>query len=198
MPLKLCVFGTEVSFSFWFFAVVALFVLLGKETLVLYLILPVIIHECGHLLAMLFCRAKIHSIRLTPISVDIRRVDRDVRSHLNELVITLAGIATNMLAALVLRLFFFQSIRVMFLGAANIAVALFNLLPIGNLDGGELCRLICERLFTPRAAWYISHIMSFLVLTPLVALSVLFILRGYNFTLLLTCIYLALTVIFRE
>jgi len=198
MELRFRLGETEVSFNFWFFAIVALVLFLNQGALTLYLALPVIVHESGHLLAMACCGLRPGAVRFTAISVNIRRRDSRVYSYSQEVAVILGGVAANLLFALGLYLFFFQSLRAMFLIAANLAVAAFNILPIGNLDGGTLCRLLCDRFFSPRLALNISRGVSFFVLTPLFALSILLMLRGGgNFTLLLTCIYLTATVIFR-
>lgn len=190
----------EINFTinFWFFTMVALVLFLNKGILTLYLALPVIIHESGHLLAMACCGIKLDAVRFTAISVNIRRRDSRVQSYPKEVAVLLGGVAANLLFALGVYLFSFQSLRAMFLIAVNLAVAIFNILPIGDLDGGMLCRLLCDHFFSPRLALHISRGVSFFVLTPLFALSILLMIRGGgNFTLLLTCIYLAATVIFR-
>lgn len=196
MELRLQIGGAEVIFSFWFFAVIAVFLLLDRNVLLWYLVLPVLIHELGHFLAMALCGVRIRAIAFTPVSVNIRR--RSNISVRREVAVTLGGVAANLLASALLYLFCFQSMRVMLLLAANVAVALFNLLPVGNLDGGQLCSLLCMHFFTPRLALVISRAVSFLALTPLCAAAVLLLLRGGNFTLLLMCAYLGVTIVLRD
>lgn len=197
MHITIC--GVDISFSFWFFAVVAGFVLLDKEVLALYMALPVCIHEMGHLAAMTVCRVKVRRIRFTAFSVNILKTSTASLGYGSEIAICLAGAAANLLVGLGLYLFAFQSVRVMFLLAANLAVALFNLLPIGNLDGGEVIKLLAERFSTVQLAHSLSRLASFVILVPLFAAAIFLLLaRTHNVTLLITCVYLAVTIICRD
>lgn len=187
----------QLSFSFWFFAVVLVFTLTDRALLLLYLALPIAIHELGHFLALRACRVPVTGLSFTPFSLDLKTAPRLLLPSGQELLINLAGILANLIAAGFLYLFCFQSMRTMLLVASNIAVALFNLLPVQGLDGGEVLRLFCERRFTPRSAQILSNTVSFLVLTPLFAISIFLFLRGGNFSLMLVCLYLAAMLIFR-
>jgi len=198
LPPHLWIGNLKISFSFWFFVVVAAFLQLGMDVMVPYVVLPILVHEGGHLLAMRLYGVKVREIAFTPFSVNIRRGPGEI-SDTGEIVISLAGVCANLLAALGLYLLRFQSMRVILMIGSHLAVALFNLLPVGDLDGGEVCGCVCRRYFSPRMAYGISKTVSFLALTPLFALAILLLLRGLgNISLFLACVYLAATVIFRE
>lgn len=189
----------EVFFSFWFFAVIAAILVAGRETLALYLLLPVAIHESGHLIAMAICRVRVESVAFTAFSIDVRRSAPATAGYARDIVISLGGAAANLLAALLLYLFAFQSLRVMLLLAVNVAVALFNAIPIGSLDGGQVLRTVLERRGDLERAYKVSRICSFLLLIPLFAAAIFLLLRGEgNLSLLLACLYLAGTVIFTK
>lgn len=190
--------ATEVYLSFWFFTVMALFAASNASAFSLYIALPVLVHELGHLLAMAVCRAGISAVRFTAFGIEIQK-SKSVRiSFPCEIVISCAGIAANLIFAAGLYFFAFRSMRVMLLTAANIAVALFNLLPVGNLDGGEISRMLCERYLRPRLAYTLSRAFSFVALTPLFAASVFLLMRPErNFTLLLACACLLLDIIIK-
>lgn len=188
----------ELRFTFAFFAVVSCFVLMDRAVFALYLVLPVIIHELGHILALTLCGAGIRSVTFTAVSVDMQKKNIAGLSYKKEILINAAGILANLIVAIWLYCTAFQSVRTMFLIAANIAVAIFNLLPIGNLDGGELVRLLGERYGGVEFGHRLSWAASFMALTPLSAVAILLFLRGENITLLITCVYLALVIIKRE
>lgn len=196
--MTLQVLGVEIRFSFWFFAVIACFALLDKEVLAYYFILPIAIHEMGHLLVMAACGIGVKSVNFTAMGVDIQRL-RGRFSYGREIAVSLGGVAANAICALIFYCCLFQSMRVMFLVAANIAIALFNLAPIGNLDGGQVVRQIAERFFTPDTARWISRYCSLVVLAVLFGVAIfLAVIRYPNPTLLITCVYLAINVIFRD
>ena len=185
----------ELRFGFWFFAVIACFMLVGRAAFLWYMLLPVLIHELGHLIALLACGGGVQRVTFTAFSLDIRTKGTEGFGYGRELLVAAAGVAANLLAAAALYRFAFQSMRTMFLIAANMAVALFNLLPVGNLDGGGLLRLLAEHAGGVAFSWKISQAVSFFALVPLFAAALFVLGQGGNLTLLVTCSYLALVVI---
>lgn len=182
--------NTRITISFWFFAVISIFTATNANVLAFYFALPVIIHELGHVLALILCKAKIKSIKLSAFGMKIIKSDASLKLF-QEITISLAGVLANLLVAGVLYLHTFQSMRVMLLISANLAVALFNLLPVGDLDGGELARILSEYYLKPGLAYTLSLVFSFLALVPLFAASIyLIIAPDRNFTLMLVCCYL--------
>jgi stage IV sporulation protein FB len=180
--------GVRVSLSFWFFALLACILLLDRERLLVYFIAPILVHECGHIAVILLGRVPVREIRLSPLGIAIRREPSVILSNPVEIFLSLGGILANLLAAAILYLFCFQSMRVMLLGASNIAVALYNALPIGDMDGGQVLRLLAARFFSPDTARTISLVCSLLILAPLFAFAVSLLISGHsNFTPLLLC-----------
>lgn len=199
MNLTLRLGRLRLVFDFWFFALVACFTLLNHQALLFYLAFPVVIHEGGHLLVLALLHIPVSEIRFAPAGIAIYTRSPSPLSFQRELAVAFAGIAANLLAAFLLWRLAFQSMRTILMIASNLAVALFNLLPAGHLDGGQILHCLCDILFPPQIAQNISRIVSFVILTPLIVLSVLLLLRGIvNFTLLICCIYLMVTVILRD
>lgn len=196
MSMKFKLGDTEIELSFWFFVVVAIFASLSKDVLAIYFIIPVIIHESGHLIAIAVSRTKIESVRFTAFGIDIKKKQGLSLTPGTELSVLLAGALANLIAAAVTYLFIFKSMRSMLFVSTNIAVAIFNLIPVGNLDGGEIARKISEYYFKPRTAFVLSRVFSFAALTPLFAAAIFLVLTPpRNFTLLLICAYLLIDVI---
>lgn len=185
-----------VSASFWFFAVAALFAAANMSALAFYFVLPSFIHELGHVIALIMCGAGIKAVKFTAFGVELEKRVAFAPGIARETVVSLAGITANLLMALGLHLFAFRSMRMMFFISANLAVALFNLLPIGSLDGGEAARKLSEYFFMPRLAYILSRVFSFAALVPLFAAAFfLLLLPQRNFTLLLVCAYLLADII---
>lgn len=194
MRFRVC--GTEVFLSFWFFAVTALFTAANAAAFSLYVALPLLAHELGHLTAIATCGAKISAVRFTAFGIEIEKAKSARISFPREVIISIAGVSANLVLATGLYFFAARFAFVMPLIAANLAVAGFNLLPIGSLDGGEITRAFCERYLSPRPAYVLSRVFSFAALTPLFAASIfLLMLPGRNFTLLLACVCLLLDII---
>ncbi len=87
------------------------------------------IHELGHLLAMKLTGAEVTAIRFygggIGISADTEELSKPAR-----LIIYSAGCLTNLAFALILR------------DPVNLAIALFNLMPVSYFDGGMILRLL--------------------------------------------------------
>jgi len=187
---------TRLRFSFWFFAAAALLLLLDRHALLWYFVMPVAIHETGHLLAILICSVRVREIFFTPVSIRMETRHTGNLSYRREITVAFGGAALNLLAALAIYLFAFASMRNMLLMASNLAVAMISLLPIGSLDGGQILRAICARRAGPDFARKVSLAVSFIALVPLSAAAGFFVLRGAtNFTPLILCVYLIVTVI---
>lgn len=199
--LRLRIGGVEVSATFWFFAVLAAFALSGDGVLFYYLLLPVIVHELGHLVVMAVCGVGVRGVAFTAGGIDIQRERGQLLGYGRELLVCLGGVLANGLMALWVHLFCFHSMRAMFLVAANLAVAIFNLAPIGSLDGGQILRLLLAGAMGPDTARRISRMVSFLGLGGLFALA-LWTSRFWpgspNPTLLVACVCLAAGVIARD
>ncbi|WRS26250.1 site-2 protease family protein [Oscillospiraceae bacterium MB08-C2-2] len=182
--------------SFWFFALLAFAALVNRGFLLLYIAVPILIHECGHLLIMAFWKVPVEAVSLGLFSIDIQRSRQRSLSYGGEILLHLAGPAVNLLAAAALYAWAFPSLRVQFMVAVNLVTGLFNLLPIGNLDGGQVMRLLTQRLWGPGLSHRISRAVSVLVLAPLFGISLLLVFRrGENIMLLVACLYLAANII---
>lgn len=191
--------GVRFYLSFWFFAIIACLLLSTKGTIAFYFMLPIAVHEAGHMLIMALLGVAIDEISFTPLGIRIKRKRGKTLSSSKEIVVSLGGALANALFALWLYFFCFQSMRVMFLISANIAVLLFCLAPIKGLDGGDVLQIITERFFYPDTARTISKGFSVLVLALLFGFAFFLILIRYaNPTLLISCVYLAANVIFRD
>jgi membrane-associated protease RseP (regulator of RpoE activity) len=142
------------------------------------------------MIAIYICKGNMSGVKLRAFGVSIDKSGPQM-SYAKEIVVTLAGAAVNIAAAGILYAATFPTMRSMLLVAANLAAAAFSLLPVGNLDGGAVVRLVAERFGGVEVAYRASKICSFLVLAPLFAAGFwLLIGPERNFTLLVVCVYL--------
>lgn len=153
------------------------------------LILPMaavacILHELGHYLAIRLVRGTIKYVRLTAIGAEMA-VARPL-NYWQEGLAALAGPAVNIILALV---FCSWSWGAGFAGL-NLVLALFNLIPVGRLDGGRtlncLLALLAGPEYAQRAGEKLDLIFASLVLGAGVWLAV----SGKNFTLFMVAIWL--------
>jgi len=185
----------RITVSFWFLAAIGFFILYERSALFFYFAVPIIVHELGHIIVLYLCGGSISAINLRAFGVDICPNKLRLSYH-HEIMVTIAGIACNVIMALLLFWQRGQTMRSMLLISVNMAVAVFNILPIGNLDGGVLLRLLCEKTGNSHNTNTISCAVSFLLLLPLFILAFYLLLQpARNVTLLIVCIYLLVMVI---
>ena len=127
-----------VKIRFLFFAVLAflLFSALGEGAILG--LLAALLHEMGHLAAMVGVGMPPREIRLNPFGVDLVKQETTGRSYGKEVLVSLAGPLANGLACffclLGRRLGWWEGDGWLM---ANAALGLMNLLPIEALDGGQ-------------------------------------------------------------
>ena len=159
-----------------------------------------VIHECGHILCARAQRADIEAITIYPFGADIR-IDNSKLSYRGETMIALSGPGANFITALVIYclLFFCYTKAGMFFFFANMMLGIINLLPIKSLDGGKTLEfLLCDHMPLDSAMKILDVVsMVFFILLTFFALFVLAA-TGYNFSLLVICAYLFITIYINE
>ncbi len=177
----------QVYLSFGFFAVLAGYLLLDRTGTGSAVLGAVAIHEAGHLAAMKLWGGRVVYLGFYPFGVLLEK--RGFLPLWRECAVYGGGIAANLLAGTLCGAL---GCRGTFL-YANLALALFNLLPVGRLDGGVLLRLALDSRF-PRQARCLELGIGFFILTPLFAGGLLLLPRG-NVSLLATACYLAVALL---
>ncbi len=160
-----------------------------------------IMHEAGHLIALWRYGSFPKKIKLTLFDIAIIDRNKPLRSLKKELAVILAGVTVNIAAAILSyvlnKLFpctFFENLL-----TANITLAVFNSLPVDSLDGGQaVFLLLCEKMDI-KMAMAVLDVISFIILVPIGCIGFLVLFRSrYNFTLLLTAVYLMALILIRK
>lgn len=117
-------------------------------------VLPaILLHELGHVVAARLCGVRVTGIR---VGLWEARMGLDgVISYCQELVIALGGPLVNGLCALILWMAQGESVLTSPWGTffgTSLGLAVFNLLPIGTLDGGRMLGALLSRWISPTAA----------------------------------------------
>ena len=212
-------YGTEVQIHWTFFLLVVWIVLsevLNDATLdrilfnlqfILAVMICVLLHELGHLLAAKKFGIKTNKIVLLPVG-GISTVEKTSSSPKEEFLITIAGPLVNVIIAMIL--FFVIPVRdyisydlgqyfmalsdfsvrtfLFFLFIVNVALAVFNMIPAFPLDGGRIMRAVLDIKLTharaTRVAASISNGIAIILLllgllvNPLLVFLSLFLLIG--------------------
>ncbi|MCR5718212.1 MAG: hypothetical protein K6F80_04155 [Oscillospiraceae bacterium] len=137
---KLCI-------DFGFPAMLSLILLSGERAFLLQTFLVCILHECGHGIAMCLTGAGLREIRLGGAGMQLF-AETAVLTELQQLLISLAGPAVNLICALLFQRFHAES------AVLHLYMGIFNLLPYRSLDGGTALRIFC----TPPI--FVSYVFS--------------------------------------
>jgi stage IV sporulation protein FB len=195
--MSFTIHNCRITVSFFFVAMVAIVLLEDKSGTSLLAFLAAALHEAGHLIVMRAFGVKPSQIRFTPFGIDIIKSCCVDRSYRRDALISFAGPCANIAMFLLLSALQF-SIGNSFM-LANLIFALFNLLPIEPLDGGQaLYSLLCMKFSADQSAKAVA-IVSFAVLTPLAIVGFLTVFRSPgNYSLLLVCGYLMALLLFKN
>ncbi len=162
--------------------------ILDRENYVICCFLAAMLHEMGHILMMLLFKVRIREIDLRLFDILIR--GDEPNSLRADIFITLGGIMMNLISAVI-----FLPISVK-LSLPNIALAVFNILPVMSLDGGHLLYILLSRRFDIRFCDNALRLTTFIFILPFMTAGIYILINsGYNYSLLAISLYL-LTVLF--
>ena len=176
----------SIDISFWFVAVIALMLTLFPESQAFYCFIFCIMHECGHLLAMLLLQRRITSINFGYFGIKIF-TDKKFLPALKEAAIASGGPVMNIFAAAFLFIIGQENLAII-----NLSLAFFNLLPVSILDGGH----ILSALFPESKAIKVLSILCSVSL--LISGIIIAIYSKKNFTLLIVSLYILTGIISKK
>lgn len=184
--------GMRCRLSLLFPALITALLLWQPDGLAVSCLLASLVHEGGHLAAMLALGVPPRSCTLGAFGVcmDLQNTLVGYGSHI---AIAFAGPLANGLAAAMLFLLCRPEAALV-----HLALAGLNLLPAAALDGGELLRYGLCLLGLETWAASLLRFTSALVLLPLAAVSIWLFLEKKNPTLLVISLYLVTLLFFSE
>lgn len=160
-----------------------------------------LMHESGHLFFMWHFNSFPKEIKISLFDIAIIDHKKFNRPLHQELLITLGGVMINLIfgsVCFVLYLIFKYNFLIV-LSGTNILLLIYNLLPIDTLDGGQALYLILSSKLSEKATERTMLILSLVILFPCTVLGFLLLLQSkYNFTLLLTSLYLIAVILLKK
>lgn len=157
--------------SFWLLLLLAAMV--SPPVVVAAVISASVLHELGHLAALRHYGVRVRALRLTALGAELEAPKLVRLSYPRELIVTLSGIAVNLLCAALLAVLVRHSggeSAYLFAGA-HLVLAAFNLLPVSTLDGARALLLLLAWGVGPVTAERVSTVVSLLVSLMLCALG---------------------------
>ena len=166
--LKICVSA---------FSLIILFsLILSRSCFSLTALLAAALHECGHILASRHCKIKLKQMKLGIFGASLV-TEGTLCSYKSEIFLAAAGPLVNIFCFLLCSLVPQKSDILENFKIASLFLALLNLLPIKELDGGRIAYCTLASLLSPRVALRVVEGLSFSIIFSLWALSIYLILR---------------------
>lgn len=160
----------------------------------------VIIHECGHLFAMLVCKTPPDEIKISLFEIKIINSSRQLNTTRQNIFIIFFGPFANFICFILFYLLYLCNNEIYLpITMANLCTGFFNMLPVMSLDGGQLLYVILCRKFSEKSAERAVNISALIILFPLTVLGFVVLLNSkYNFSLLFVCAYLIASLLCRN
>lgn len=190
----------RVQFHFLFLAALGIVLFTDLRETALSGILATAIHEGGHLGMMLLCRVPPKTVRIRPFGVLIQEQSGCRKTYLREILIALSGPFAN---GIVVAILFFTQwgsnlIQSSFF-LTNLALGIFNCLPVESLDGGRALAAFLSPHIAPLRAERVVMTASLLTIIPMAIVGFLLLLGShYNFSLLAASVYLMLCFVLKN
>ncbi len=185
---------TRIKFDFTFFAVIALLIFIDTSGTAMLSLIASLLHETGHLVAILLCRAELQSIVFYGGGICIRS-DLELLCFSKRLFIVSAGCMINLLISIIGFVFFQRSDAFLIFATVNGIICVFNLIPVGYFDGAEILDIIFSRLLSLRKKEILKKVIGifFSVIVTLVIIFYCFFLKGtVSLSFLFVVLYLIL------
>lgn len=186
-------FGVKIEIGFLFTASIAFLLVFNVNELIRLSILFSLIHELGHLIAIMLCKEKPERISFGPFGMTIVRESDITQDYQKEFITAVAGPLTNFFTALIFHLINIklQNELILKIIIVNLIIGSFNIMPVFALDGGRALESILKYNFEEETSERILKTVSFVTLVIMMGFGFYILLTThYNFTFLAISIYL--------
>lgn len=127
-----------VSISIYFFAMIIWVIFFHRVNEFIYCLGALFLHELGHIFMIYHLKEKISVFYIIPFGFSCRLKNQSKIEKNKMLKIILAGPVTSFTVAGLVFLWTKEFALV------NLIIGIFNLIPIGNLDGGRIFRILMQ------------------------------------------------------
>lgn len=174
----------RVEVSCLFLLLCAWLVYRDTSTVVLQGLLACLLHEMGHYAALLQINNSVKQIRITVFGAKL--MPEKSMNYDEELFVAATGPGVN----LALAYLFCKIPEGDAFAGMNLALGVFNLLPIGELDGSRMLRCLLSLAISPERAAEISRYLDFCFTASFVVLGLFLAIQSHNLTMLLMSLWL--------
>ena len=172
----------KVSLSPFFFAVLTSVLIFDKTGISGFAVLFSLLHETGHILALLYKKIKPKAFSVTVFGIHIKLPEN--LSTAEKCFVLMSGFAVNYILA---ALFFIFNKPVF--GYINLLIGIFTSLPLASTDGGEILKALLEE-FLAQGGERIFGIISGIFSLVFSLLLILIFVSTRNFFILFAVFYM--------
>ena len=158
------------------FLMAIIFLIVNQIDMYILFMLFAIIHECFHLLTGIILGYKVKSIRIMALGISIAFKEREEEyntkikksnfNNLKKIIILIMGPVSNILIAFLF--LFLDMAEVVYI---NLLIAIFNLLPIYPLDGGQILNRVLRIVYGNFEAYKITNSINNIIMNIITALA---------------------------
>ena len=195
--------NTTCKISFTFLALILYVLTMSKSRIIGFVVLFAILHEIVHLFFIYYFSAAPEKVSFNLLGANIKRGVTSSFNINSEIIINASAPVFNIFAGVVFYLLskYFINYQTILneISNVNFVLGFFNLVPFYTFDGGNALKYILLKIFTERK---VEQIITSISLTITVAFSFfsihIFLNYQHNFTLIIICIYMFLSIIFKN
>ena len=180
--IRFKIFGVKIEISFLLICLLNLILVSYGGRVLFFCVFSALFHEFCHVACLLFFGVKPLSLKFQINGIVLK--DNANINDIKKTTVLVAGCVGNFVLFL---LFYLAGLD--FAMIANLALFIFNALPHEKLDGGQLLNIALQKIDLATSA-KIGRIISNFVSLILIALSIIFIFKFRNYTLLIFIIML--------
>ncbi len=187
------------------FLIIIIFLLTKQIQIYMLMMIFVLLHELGHLLAGIFLKMKPEKLEIIPVGVTInfkipagdinRKIGKANRFELKKILVALAGPLTNLIIIAITINIPIEITRQLEIIYANIFIFLFNMIPIYPLDGGRIVKGLIEIIRGKRKANCYSKNISMVFSILLTIFAIISLYFNFNVAIIFIIIYIWILVL---
>ncbi len=195
--------NTTYKFSFTFLALILLVLTIGKSRTVGIILLFAVLHELVHLIFIYCFSVAPERVEFTLFGANISRNLTASVNNNSEIFINASAPVFNIIAGVLFCLLSnhntgYQSVLTE-IAYVNLMLGCFNLIPFYTFDGGKVLKYLLIKSFNEKITDSILTCVSLIVTIIFSFISIyIFLNYTHNFSLLLMCVYMFLSIIFKK
>ncbi len=189
--------GVSIRVKFMFLSIITLFLIMDKTGIAIFTLLASLIHELGHVIVLILIGHKPKELTFEIVGIKLVQPNKTI-SYIKEILVLLAGPMANIIMFLLLNYSFREIYILNVFSFTHLFIGLFNLLPIGGLDGGKILNILFKLKFNDIFANIFAKTISIIIIIPVIFISLYLFIFKHNFSLMTTSIYLLFMVIFNK